>query len=383
MWMLIPLLLVPLFVMGAFRVFNRSAFTVKEFLVLELVMVLLLLGGFQAARYGALADTELWNGRITDKDEGTEGCCHCRTVCDAHDKKGRCTVSHRVCDHFHDYWWSLDVSTGDVVRDGCSGSSRDPAWWADAYVGEPASIPHSYINYLLADPDSILVQESAGDAGDAEVSAAVPVYPEVFNRFQVTRFFTGQTRAPGGRWDAALDEINADLGGKKEVNIIVIATTDASPTFADAVERDWIFGKKNDVIFVLGAPDGDTVAWAKVITISDVEMLRLTARDELPGKSLSDVEGTSAYIRKLVEDQFARTPMDKYEYLWASAQPSTVMTVVLYVLAVVGAVGGSLIMVHTDMFGDEQRRYRYDREEREKGKRSVFGRRSSKFWGLP
>lgn len=349
MWMLIPLLLVPLVVMGLFWATNRRAFTVKEFLVLEGVMVVLLLIGFQVARYGALSDTEIWNGYITKKDDGTQKCCHCHDVCDAHDKKGRCKSSHEVCAHFRDYWWSVSVSTGDTIKDSCSGTSSDPGWWSSAFVGEPASVPHSYTNYLLADPDSILLQRADTTA------ISVPTYPKVFDRFQITRFSAGGTRAPVQEWDNALDIINSDLGHKKQVNIIVIATTEPSPTYADVVEQQWLFGKKNDLIFVLGAPNGDTIEWAKVVTISNVEMLRLTARDEMPGKHLSDVVETSGYIRGLVESQFNRTPMAEYEYLWASAQPSTLSTVLLYLLAIAGAVGGSLVMMHTDLFGDEIR----------------------------
>lgn len=354
MWMLVPLLMVPLVVMGFMWALNRETFSFREFLVVEGVMVILLVVGFQGARYGAVTDTEIWNGRITAKESGTQKCCHCHQECDTcyRTSNGK-TESYQcrcreVCTHFRDHWWRLSVSTGDSVEDTCSGSGSDPKWWTDAFVGEPAAIPHSYVNYLLAADDSVLFQKAMS-------TAQAPGYPYVHHRYKATRFLGGGTRAPAQSWVTALDGINADLGKPKQVNIIVVATTDPSPTYADAVEQQWLFGKKNDVIFVLGAPDGDTIAWAKVVSISNVEMLKLTARDQMPGMRLSNVPDTSGYIRDLVGAQFTRTAMAEYEYLWASVQPSTCSTVVLYVLALVGSIIGSLVMVHTDVFGDERR----------------------------
>jgi hypothetical protein len=359
MWMLVPLILVPLVVQGFFWATNRDTFTVKEWFLQEAIMAILLVIGFQWARYGAIADTELWNGHLTAKDSGTQGCCHCRQVCDTctrTNSEGRSeTYSCRcreVCDHFRDYWWSLNVSTGDKINDSCNGYNDAPSWWTNALVGEPASIPHTYTNYLLADPDSVLLQHST-----EEHSGSAPGYPKVYDRYKVTRFIAGGTTAPAKLWDTTLDRMNDELGSKKQVNIIVIATRNPSPSYADTVEVEWLYGKKNDVIFVLGAPDGDTIEWAKVVTISNVEMLKLTARDKMPGMKLSDVDSTSGFIRTAVDDQFTRTPMAEYEYLWASVQPTPFATFFLYLFAIIGSVIGSVIMVSKDVFGDERRRW--------------------------
>ena len=150
MWMLLPLMLIPLAVQGFFWATNRGRFTVAEWVLQEAIMVVLLVVGFQAARYGAIADTELWNGHITAKNSGRQSCCHCHTVCDSKDEDGNCTSSHEVCDHNTDPWWNLKVSTGDTLAKTCSRSRSAPGWWTHAYIGEPASVPHSYTNYLLA-----------------------------------------------------------------------------------------------------------------------------------------------------------------------------------------------------------------------------------------
>lgn len=352
MWTMLPILCVPLLVMGVMWSMHRDTFTLKEFLLLEAVMIVVVFAGFQWARYTSISDTEVWNGRLIAKEEGRQNCCHCRMVCDARNQKGTCTRSHRTCDHLMDHWWRLDVSTGDVLKKDCSGSSVPPDWWSRATIGEPASIPHTYSNYLLADPDSILLQHAV----DEDRPSTAPRYPSVYDRYKIDRFIPGDTDAPANDWNNALNEINADLGKSKQVNIMMVATRHASPNYADTVEVEWLFGKKNDLIFVVGAPDGDTIEWTRIVTISNVDMLEITARDQMPGMKLSDVEGTSAYVRSIVTSTFHRTPMSTYEYLWAAARPTPLALFLLYLVAIIGSVVGSFIMISRDVFGDEHRR---------------------------
>lgn len=145
---LFPLLLVPLVVGAYFKTEEHKKFTWVEFFILEAVMVVLILGGFQYAKWYSLRDFEITSGTITAKNSGTQKCCHCHRKCDTcRDAKGhtyscRCT---EVCSHFQDYWWSLDVSTGDRISiSTCSASSRAPAAWTAAFVGEPASVERGY-----------------------------------------------------------------------------------------------------------------------------------------------------------------------------------------------------------------------------------------------
>ena len=112
---LLPILAIPLGVMLGFKLLRQAAFTVREFLVLEVVMTGLLVGGFFVARSAAVADTEIWSGRVVAQDHGRQVCCHCRTRCDsctdANGDRYRCNC-RVVCAHAQDYYWSLRVSTG-------------------------------------------------------------------------------------------------------------------------------------------------------------------------------------------------------------------------------------------------------------------------------
>ena len=346
--MLLPLLAVPVLV-GVVAYFSESAqgpwrrATLKELAILEGVMLLLLAGGWTLARWDAIRDTELWNGRITDKISGTQGCCHCEDICLVEDDEGNCTLSHEVCEHNQDYWWSLEISTGDSVSaESCSGSNIPPAAWRRARIGEPAVVRHRYNNYLLADPDSVLLEQHR-----AAPSAEVPAYPHAHSLYRARRAL-GVGPELSDAWNTALDELNADLGADKQVNVILVVTHRADPAYADAVARDWLFGKKNDAILVVGAPEGSTIAWARAVALGNPVTLDVMAQELLPGHDLADVPTTSAVIRRLVAEHFERKPMAEYAYLWASARPGPYNTVALYVFAVLGSLGGTWLMRETD-----------------------------------
>jgi len=350
MLVLLPLLVVPILVLFGMKTWGGSRFTWKEFVLLEGIMVIVLLTGFFGARWAGMRDVEIWNGHLTDKSNGTQSCCHCRDVCDSRDKDGRCTSRHEECDHTRDYWWSLDVSTGDQIYDGCSGTNRAPSWWRGAVVGEPAAIEHGFTNYLLADPDTVF----DGRRKDASY-VELPSFPRVHGKYKIHSAINLDTAMSTEAWNKALMKINDELGHDKQVHIVVIATREADPAFATHLDEGWLHGKKNNAIFVLGAPSGDVVEWARLVSFSNVPMLGVRTRDELIGKRLSDTGDMTASIAQLVLEEFHRTPMADFAYLASAATPPTWMVVLLYILGLGIAIGGGAVMTHRDPFGDERR----------------------------
>ena len=350
---LLLLLSIPLLIAGiAFFAF-KVTITWKEFLLHVGVAVVLVLGTWQLARWGSMADTEHWNGRITDKDSGTQGCCHsyecnCSTCTDSEGRSYSCNC--QTCyQHSHDYWWSLDVSTGDTIHDGCNGGSLSPGWWDDAYVGEPASLPHTYTNYLKADPDSLFVKKAP-----EHLMNQVPDFPGIEGRYHARKFIPHGGLAFPTWWEEGLDNINADLGSKKQIDLIVVATKGADPDFAYALERKWLYGPKNAFIVVLGVPDGENIAWARSVTISKVEPLKIEIREHFEGKKLND-KSHLEFLRKVVKEDFHRLSMSEFEYLAASAEPKGWMLFFLYLFNLIISIVIAVIMHKNDVFGDERR----------------------------
>ncbi len=351
MWSLIPLVAVPLVVLVLAKVLVGNAFTVKEFLALEALVLPVLVVGFLVARSAAMTDYELWNGHLTKKSSGTQKCCHCHQECTAHDKKGNCTSHHEVCQHSRDNWWSLSVSTGDeVMVEDCSTSWSAPRAWDSAVVGEPASVEHAFTNYLLADPESVELQVALGEG-------KAPSYPRVHDFYRADRALeVGKTAMDRPAWNAALSELNDRLGAKKHVNVVVVATTRPDPAFASVVAHDWLYGKLNDAVFVLGAPDGDQIEWAEVVALpTGNNELKVSASD-LIGSKLSDL-ATVEKIEALVEAHWTWSGMDQLSYLGYAAKPSTLSLVLLYAMAIGLSVGGAVVAAKNDLFGEEVLRF--------------------------
>ena len=353
---LLFLLLIPTAILIGGKVMLKESITTKEFLAVYAAILAIMVGGFFTAQYMGMLDTEVWGGVISSKDHGSEHCCHCHQECDQcpdnDDDGGTHSCNCReVCLHPQDYWWSLRLSTGDTVSiDSCEPDEYNvPRAWTAAYVGEPAAAEHSYQNYLKADPGSVL--RSARPEG----LFFVPNFPRVHDFYKVSSAINQGTRMPVEAWNRKLMEMNADMGSKKQVHAVIIATMEKDPEYATAVEVDWLFGPKNALIFVLGMDtDGETVKWARVVTISEVEMLKIRARDEMPGMKISDVEAMGSYIRDLTYKEFTRTPMETFDYMRAMASPPAWLLWVLYLLDVLIAVGG-VYLAHTQDFFKEQR----------------------------
>jgi hypothetical protein len=346
------LLLVPLFIGGILFYFFRSI-TWKEFLVQIGGSALLLTAAYFIAQWGALRDTEYLNGVVTKKASGTESCCHCHDVCTSTDKNGNCTAYVEVCSHNHDYWWSLKTTVGSIGVKDCSGSSRAPGVWKNAVVGEPATVANGYSNYLFADKDSLIRHDVLNQYGKQ-----VPKYPGIHGLYKRKPVVKSGAAIPNG-WQEYFSVMNSELGAKKQVDVVILLTSVKSPTFAQAVESKWLYGPKNSFTVVIGT-DGNTVTWARGVSFSKVNDLKIGIRDELQGKQLSEVP---PIVKGLVSKHFKRTPMSDLEYLNKSTTPSTGWMWFLYIFAVFMSLGIGAMMHYHDVFGDERKliRRRYGR----------------------
>lgn len=352
---LFPLLLIPFAVLGGAFYVLRQTITWKEFVALEVLMIVLLVGGFFWARWGSMRSVEHWNGHITEKIEDSISCCHCHRVCDSKDKNGNCTSDHEVCSHSSDTEWALAISTGDrVVIETCDGGFSAPSAWKAAKVGEFAAVEHSYTNYLKADPDALILH-----GADAHLLKAVPEFPEIHDFYRVSKVVTDGASAPA-MWQQELEKLNDELGSSKQIDVTFLLTKNPNANdYAAAVESAWMYGPKNALIVVIGT-DGETISWARVVTLSRVEELKIEIREGLKGLSLKDPT-IFKVIREHIQKLWHRTAMAEWEYLASHASPSTGALVFLYIFGIALSIGFTALAHHKDLFGDEGFLNRYSR----------------------
>ncbi len=354
------LMLIPLIIGIAGLFWSRGRITIKEFLALEAVSLAVVGLGFLVARWTSTADTELWSGRVTDKKQVWVSCSH-SYPCHPHpcmcDGKGHCSTCWDTCyQHSNDWDWDLFTSNDETItidRIDRRGSNEPPRW-TQARVGDPTAVQHRFTNYIKAHPESVLRLDGSMEA----FKELVPEYPiDIRDYHYADRFLSPGLSIPNGNlWNDDLQQLNADLGKKKEVNIIVVVARTNDSAYQYALEEAWIGGKKNDLVVIMGITEYPAIDWISVMSWSQAENLKVELRDEI--KSLGAIDHRDEVInaiRMMVDKKFVRRNMDDFKYLMAGAQPGSVGTIVLFILGVTCSSGLAYFFYYEDPF--DSRRY--------------------------
>lgn len=325
---LLGLLAIPLVVASLAWILARDSITRGEFLAQLLLSTILIIAAWSWARTKSLDDVEHFNGRVSEKSAGTQPCCHCHRECVDRYFFGLCKRKVDRCKHPRDHYWRVVVDGAGTLEETCLRSDKRPAWWSKVRTGQPAVIEHHYQNYLRADPDSLMHRGFDGQhEGEATREAAIerfeiPPFPAVHDGIFVDRVIElgNEIDAPA-QWQAQLDELNAELGASHQVDVTVVLGTSDGPELALAVDAAWLSGPKNAAIVVLGAPDRQTIAWARLVSVSQNPELEIAVRERLRGLRLDDprVIHRAVELEAAVSAQY-QANQNKYDEMWKVIQ---------------------------------------------------------------
>lgn len=312
---------------------------------------------FAAGSYSMTADTMILNGRVTDKEKNRVSCshsysCRCRTVTTGKTTTTRCDTCY---DHPYDIDWDVETTVGNLTisrvdRQGL----REPPRWTQVVIGEPASRPAGYTNYIKGAPDSLFHLRETLLQKYPHID-----YPEVYDYYRINRVIN-KAAVPGIFVKELNDNLNEHLksvGAAKEVNIVFVFTKDKSPQFAEAVRQDWLGGKKNDVV-VVWSVDQNKTNWVKVFSWSKKSIMDIRLTDALSVLPL-DAKKVADTTRKIIVDDFVRRPMSEFEYLKDSIQPPMWALITTVILSLLASLGFFWYSHQNDVFGDEPYRRRF------------------------
>lgn len=319
--------------------------TWQEMFLQLMIVVVGVLVMWYAARAGQMLDKEVWNGYVTakDRDHGSYVVsypCNCRTV-------GKSTSCDICTDTRYTVTWTAKTTVGDV-RLGHEDSTSslvyltpDPQAYKDCAVGEPASIEHAYANYVKAANSSLFHKKKRLDE---KLYENVPVYPTVHDFYKFDRVLQAWSDIPTvelKKLDALLDDALKTMGAEKQVNVIVIASgVYDNPAFKYAVEEQWLGGKKNDVVVILGAK-GNEIHWADAMTWANNkgnELLAVKLRDSLSEVKQYDPDIIAQKIVTEVSAHYVRPQMSDFEYLLDEITPGPKMMIAIIFFIVAGSV---------------------------------------------
>ncbi len=329
----------------------RDTICWREMLLNIVIVVVVVAGVWYAGKYTDMADTEVWNGEITKKyrDHGTYVVsypCNCVTTCSG-GKTRVCSTHCQTCHTTHyTVTWGAKSTAGDIRLDHRDSTSRsvyntpDPKQYKDCAVGQPASVEHSYTNYVKAVPESLFHLNPRLD----QYADKIPAYPRVFNYYRINRVLNVGSQIDVKPLNDLLNDRLKKIGPKKQVNFVVIVTEIDDPNYKFAVENAWLAGKKNDLIVYIGL-DGDKITWADAtvwIKNAGNEMTAVVVRDHLTALKTFDTVKVADALSGVAMEHYKRPEMQQYEYLLDEIDPPLWAVI----LALILSIGGSLLLTY-------------------------------------
>lgn len=332
-------------------------------MVIQMVLVSLLVTVvYQCGKFGQTSDTEIWNGYVQSKDRVHDHyvesySCNCTTTCSGSGSNQSCTETCQTCyeDHYTVKWWAK-TTVGNVTFEYLDRTTKrvykepDPASYVRCKVGEPASIVHSYTNYVQAVPQSLFNDDSAIDT----YAAMVPAYPRVYDHYRINRVLNVGSSIDAKTISGINEALNISLktlGNQKQVNVVVILTSITDPSYRYAVERKWLGGEKNDVIVLVGL-DGTEVIWTDVITWAlnkGNELFHVKLRDSILDMKTFDADKFTGVVIGAISAHYDRPEMKDFEYLKSAIEPPTWVLILSIIISIGGSLGLSVVFHYKEV----------------------------------
>jgi len=315
------------------------------------------------------SDTEVWDGRVASKERVTVPCehsydCDCHNVCSGSGKKRSCHEECDTCYRHHgwsrkvqgnDYDWVVDTTNAehvDIDRIDDQGV-KEPPRWTSVKIGDPTSLTHPFENYIKASPGTLFRHQGLTE----KYKGQLPANPQhVYDYYRLDHLVTlGFTLPDQSDWNAALAELNGDLGRAKQANTIVVLVKNMPDDYFYALEESWTGGKKNDVTLVVSVDDNLKPQWATVMCWTTNELFKVKLRDDVMNDAVLTKDAVMQDLRTNVDQYFQRKPMHDFQYLEAEMTPTPTEWWVTLIIALVVSIGLTVFFELNDPFeeGDQ------------------------------
>jgi hypothetical protein len=345
------LMLFPLLIAAGVLFGFKGKVTLGEFFAQIGAVALMIMLGLGIAYWSGTTDVEVWNGQVTERENHHTSCehsyecnCYYTNECTGTGNSRSCSMVRHcsTCyEHAYDVDWTVHSSTGESVN--ISRVDRQgldmPPRWAAAFAGEPYSSSHAYENYIMANPDSVLL----GTKGDVKLfGPLIPKYPaNIYDYYKHDPVINmGVPGLDVGTWDWLIREVNKQLGPTKQVNVIVILVPTSDRAYMLALKDAWVGGKKNDVDVVIGSKSGHEIDFAEVMSWSTNKAMAVDLKNRIQDIGTLDRRDDIQHaILHTVNNEFVRMHMKNMRWLMRSFQPSTTVMVWLFIIAILLEVG--------------------------------------------
>lgn len=338
-----------------------------ELLVLLAVPALIIAIVKATAEYSQTRDTEYWGGWAVDVryyedwDEYIHQTCT-RTVSCGKD----CTTTQVYdCSYvdYHPEYWELNGSNGENVRIGrerfeflCNqfGSKNfidmNRNYYTtdgDMYIGkwdgktellEPVTSIHSWENRVQASR-SVFKFEEIKDRG------ALYDYPGLSDGYKQP-VVLGNLSVNQSLGVKRMEYWNAVLGARKRVRLYTLIYRNQPMQKALDQQSYWMGGNKNEFNIAVGLDNDDRVQWAQVFSWSDIEGLKVDAKNYIIGQSTFNLVAFADWLGPEINKRWAKKNFHDFDYL--SIDPPLWAIILAYVLSVLSSFGVGIWVVNNE-----------------------------------
>jgi hypothetical protein len=357
--------LIPFIGAGAiFWVWNKKV-AIWEALVMMVVPLGLIAGAKSCSEYSQTQATEYWGGYVTtaeffeDWDERVS-CRHPIYVTETHtDSKGHTYTTQRYVGNQHSYdvdyhpeYWEVNTSvkeTKEISRGfyenlckqfgnrvfvnlhrsyhSKNGNKYVATWKYEPETIEPVTVSRSYENRVQASQS--VFNFKTVDPHDYGLYKHPPV----------SGFSQQVTHGPGATAPAEkkFQYLNATLGAPKQVRLYVLVFQNQPIQAAMEQEAFWKRGNKNEFVTCIGVDKDLEVQWSHVFSWSEVEELKILARNQVMGMKKLDLVAYADWLGPQIQSKWVRKNFDDFNYLTVEPTISAVIwTFVVTLLVTVG-----------------------------------------------
>lgn len=354
------LFIVPLVWIIVAKVWFHRKYVWKEAAVqfgISCVVVVVLTGLVYMSKGLSALDVEIHNGQVTSKYSERTSCSHSYECPPCYTHTNSDGTTYQTCstcyDHPFDVDWKVDTTVGNITipRVNSQGTIEPPRF-SEVVVNEPASREKRYHNFIKANPDSIFNTSEFTDIMEGN-EYALPNYPKVHDFYRLNRVVITDPQLPRSLYRTLNQGISMELrslGAEKEVNVVMVLTTEPSSQYATALEYEWLGGKKNDIVIVMGL-DVDTlnVDWIDTFGWSSNSRIHVALHDAFQGQVL-DVNTTPSLLSSLISEHYERQSFSEYEYLMDELEPSFMAMFIAFIINIMVTLGVGYYFIKNDVF---------------------------------
>lgn len=335
------LLILPLTYLVFIKFYLHKTIAWAEWGLNILATIIIVVAVVQAGKYSQTSDFQVLNGSVLSKHKDTVSCTHSYETCSGSGDSRSCTTHY---DHWNDYDWVVKTSVGSLTINRVDRQGeRMPTRFRQVKIGEPASLESHFTNYVKAVPESLF---NDTNINLITIDRALPKYPKVKDYYKMNRVINDDSKVSPSILHAINSSLNQSLitvGAKKQANIVVIFTSykDGSK-YKNALKKEWVNGKKNDVVVLIGLEDDKKISWVDSFGWSKKDMVNVVIRDEITKLKEVKSEDISNIIVSSINKHFVRDEMKNYEYLEGSIDPPLWVIILGLFLGLGVAVGLSI-----------------------------------------